>query len=86
MGRSPCGERGLKFGVRMSEHIRLNLSLPVRGAWIEMAVIRLAVSQWLASLPVRGAWIEILGCGLCPCPGKSLPVRGAWIEIPPIAL
>ena len=35
------------------------MSLPVRGAWIEMA--QTAVDPLdAASLPVRGAWIEIL--------------------------
>ena len=34
-------------------------SLPVRGAWIEIAVLVLIVRDVL-SLPVRGAWIEIL--------------------------
>ena len=34
-------------------------SLPVRGAWIEMAR-KVAVKLLLWSLPVRGAWIEIV--------------------------
>ena len=35
------------------------MSLPVRGAWIEMAAL-ITVREYLAtSLPVRGAWIEI---------------------------
>ena len=34
------------------------LSLPVRGAWIEMMRDRLIPRSGL-SLPVRGAWIEI---------------------------
>ena len=60
----------------------METSLPVRGAWIEMA-LQLFASDWQQwSLPVRGAWIEIkistmsfISCVL------SLPVRGAWIEI-----
>ena len=56
--RSPCGERGLKciadaLGV---EDIR---SLPVRGAWIEMADAALKMAAAMQSLPVRGAWIEM---------------------------
>ena len=35
-----------------------SLSLPVRGAWIEI-VISIVVDYRLQSLPVRGAWIEI---------------------------
>ena len=51
------------------------MSLPVRGAWIEM--IRLVLLQLpLSSLPVRGAWIEI-----ALQRSASLPSRGAWIEI-----
>ena len=34
------------------------LSLPVRGAWIEIALGTMG-SRLLWSLPVRGAWIEI---------------------------
>ena len=34
-GRSPCGERGLKYVVDFSLDIG-EVSLPVRGAWIEI--------------------------------------------------
>ena len=34
-GRSPCGERGLKWQA-LEIHPSLTMSLPVRGAWIEM--------------------------------------------------
>ena len=34
------------------------LSLPVRGAWIEISAEE-AVEAAVVSLPVRGAWIEI---------------------------
>ncbi len=33
-------------------------SLPVRGAWIEMVIVRFSRDS-VSSLPVRGAWIEI---------------------------
>ena len=56
------------------------VSLPVRGAWIEIKS-RLLVFRMLVSLPVRGAWIEIQGVRLSVRPCESLPVRGAWIEI-----
>ena len=36
-----------------------SLSLPVRGAWIEIPIV-LQMLLKLGSLPVRGAWIEIL--------------------------
>ena len=38
--------------------VALVLSLPVRGAWIEM-ILLVVLSRLLWSLPVRGAWIEI---------------------------
>ena len=34
-GRSPCGERGLKFFAQIQKAFR-DKSLPVRGAWIEI--------------------------------------------------
>ena len=55
--RSPCGERGLKS--LMAERLfQLQLSLPVRGAWIEICHKYKCTNSY-ASLPVRGAWIEI---------------------------
>ena len=35
-GRSPCGERGLKFAGASAVR-GMSASLPVRGAWVEMA-------------------------------------------------
>ena len=57
------------------------MSLPVRGAWIEILSSG-GLSRSAMSLPVRGAWIEIVWKYPCilPC-DPSLPVRGAWIEI-----
>ena len=53
----------------------------MRGAWIEMLILRLNRPDGDGSLPVRGAWIEISGrAEKCP-PRRSLPVRGAWIEM-----
>ena len=36
LGRSPCGERGLKYCNHMIAAHWYSVSLPVRGAWIEM--------------------------------------------------
>ena len=55
-------------------------SLPVRGAWIEIA-LALVKSHKKQSLPVRGAWIEMVGAAGTIGNGMSLPVRGAWIEM-----
>ena len=57
------------------------LSLPVRGAWVEIYAVGKAAGLAL-SLPVRGAWVEIsshrAGSSVA---ARSLPVRGAWVEI-----
>ena len=59
------------------------LSLPVRGAWIEM-LHTVGCPHHALSLPVRGAWIEIVVfAAYYRNWRKSLPVRGAWIEIAP---
>ena len=57
------------------------MSLPVRGAWIEMLNARPFVMYGAPSLPVRGAWIEILSMFPEDLKRLSLPVRGAWIEM-----
>ena len=56
-GRSPHGERGLKYGSCL-ESRKPYWSLPSRGAWIEIA-LQGKTNDILASLPSRGAWIEI---------------------------
>ena len=79
VGRSPCGERGLKFPPLVSARVR-HSSLPVRGAWIEVPAPA-SGNACAASLPVRGAWIEMSMTGKHADLIVSLPVRGAWIEI-----
>ena len=37
------------------------VSLPTRGAWIEILTTAVAVMTEKVSLPTRGAWIEITG-------------------------
>ena len=58
-GRSPRGERGLKFGFLLSDGQSVQGSLPPRGAWIEMSRTFACLLVKLKSLPPRGAWIEI---------------------------
>ena len=78
--RSPHGERGLKFLEDNGIDIGL-MSLPTRGAWIEMLLWGAAFEAHRPSLPTRGAWIEIgYGLGLNVAL-LSLPTRGAWIEM-----
>ena len=57
-GRSPQGERGLKFyiGLLVCRNLK---SLPARGAWIEIVQL-LYKSEYISSLPARGAWIVII--------------------------
>ena len=79
-GRSPSGERGLKYivGVANAAHGDGRSPSGERGLKYPRTVER----QHLAgSLPIRGAWIEINLIALW-CSGlSSLPIRGAWIEI-----
>ena len=56
------------------------MSLPVRGAWIEISFASTSPAE-NRSLPVRGAWIEMAGHQPTSHGVLSLPVRGAWIEI-----
>ena len=56
------------------------LSLPMRGAWIEI-LPSFVEALGTVSLPMRGAWIEILCLKYIVLFGMSLPMRGAWIEI-----
>ena len=57
------------------------MSLPVRGAWIEISQIQAKHQGNSVSLPVRGAWIEIGRSNHDHRYSVSLPVRGARIEI-----
>ena len=78
--RSPCGERGLKsYGVKASKW--MELSLPVRGAWVEILGKIIHSASPSKSLPVRGAWVEIYVFAVSSKNAASLPVRGAWVEI-----
>ena len=59
----------------------LGLSLPARGAWIEIIAAIICPIFAKKSLPARGAWIEIDISDKLRRKIKSLPARGAWIEI-----
>ena len=78
-GRSPCGERGLKCGVRGGVAADVRRSpCGERGLKSES---RLPANWACPSLPVRGAWIEMSQSTMHRIMSMSLPVRGAWIEI-----
>ena len=55
--RSPHGERGLKYAM-VYDSLFVDLSLPPRGAWIEIKRDK-RPDKKKRSLPPRGAWIEI---------------------------
>ena len=57
--RSPHGERGLKLDVFLVLMVSA-MSLPTRGAWIEMIILLMSSAISGTSLPTRGAWIEIV--------------------------
>ena len=54
-----------------------NVSLPVRGAWIEIVHYFSGAGTTTASLPVRGAWIEIALIGATRGGGTVAPRAGS---------
>ena len=48
--RSPCGERGLKWFFCKSGAVG-GLSLPVRGAWIEIGYSAIIMVRWICRSP-----------------------------------
>ena len=82
--RSPCGERGLKCRQGRDHH-PAGRSLPLRGAWIEIATCNIQNKYAVMSLPLRGAWIEMflnwmtMGRTQCrsPCGERGLKSAGA---------
>ena len=80
-GRSPCGERGLKLRGYTAPPGMCG-SLPVRGAWIEIATTFPPVEIVPRRSPcgergLKSAARQSSGAR----PPRSLPVRGAWIEM-----
>ena len=79
-GRSPCGERGLKYFV-VREVLIQAPSLPVRGAWIEILRAYLNGEFLRRRSPCGERGLKSLFSGRERRKSRSLPVRGAWIEI-----
>ena len=52
------------------------LSLPVRGAWVEITTCN-AIRQGVLSLPVRGAWVEIPAVRIFPLVSGVAPRAGS---------
>ncbi len=80
IGRSPHGERGLKYrGFGVSDVDRSRSPHGERGLKFAGLITYVLKTQ---SLPARGAWIEISFRPSCITSRyPSLPARGAWIEI-----
>ena len=53
-----CGSRKVLRFMRSLLYALAVLSLPMRGAWIEITIMYI-ITIILSSLPMRGAWIEI---------------------------
>ena len=49
----------MKFAENGEKITSTTASLPVRGAWVEMAEDVRPLTDHVTSLPVRGAWVEI---------------------------
>ena len=80
MGRSPHGERGLKYIGNQWEGVEAK-SLPPRGAWIEIEKFGKKSSEISSRSPHGERGLKYL-CRQNHNPyTKSLPPRGAWIEI-----
>ena len=80
-GRSPYGERGLKYLDALDGAVD-GLSLSLRRAWIEMSSPAAAWKTSSGSLSLRRAWIEIADSHTAYRAGLgSLSLRRAWIEI-----
>lgn len=77
----PMRERGLKYNGGRGQ-LSKPLSLPMRGAWIEMLPKRLPPPPSNVA-PHAGAWIEIRIKLANEQEQSSFPMRGAWIEILP---
>ena len=66
----------MKFPLLAIPKIR-HLSLPVRGAWVEMVIVRFLLGRGSQSLPVRGAWVEIKLSYVFACGSKVAPRAGS---------
>ena len=79
-GRSPHGERGLKFFC-ISQAAEIPLSLPSRGAWIEIYIRLLFMKFSRGRSPHGERGLKYRYSHLLVWSCASLPSRGAWIEI-----
>ena len=79
-GRSPRGERGLKF-TDASVHELETRSLPPRGAWIEITLLAMLLLIVARRSPRGERGLKFILLALLVMVLASLPPRGVWIEI-----
>ena len=79
-GRSPYGERGLKY-IGLLARVIIIASLSLRRAWIEIYHYICQQINSIESLSLRRAWIEIRMTCFANAVTSSLSLRRAWIEI-----
>ena len=65
----------------MSQNDERDRSLPMRGAWIEMAIRRGTRNTAICRSPCGERGLKLVRQSLPEALKKSLPMRGAWIEI-----
>ena len=82
LGRSPRGERGLKYVLTVAINVAFGGRSPRGERGLKCKEHPEYFDPSGTSLPPRGAWIEIF-CIVAMTIHKlpSLPPRGAWIEI-----
>ena len=78
--RSPHGERGLKCSCLEPSDCEPS-SLPARGAWIEIAIVHVALQVVYRRSPHGERGLKSLFSLSAYFCRSSLPARGAWIEI-----
>ena len=78
--RSPCGERGLKYLLTEYNTVT-GLSLPVRGAWVEMQMLSRTIFSSRRRSPCGERGLKYQSAYKESVYYKSLPVRGAWVEM-----
>ena len=77
--RSPCGERGLKSLVELGRQRKQLLSLPVRGAWIEMSPSRCAANRHYCRSPCGERGLKYL-VGVCFALHKRVAPRAGSVD------
>ena len=69
----------LRIGYRLVVAV---VSLPVRGAWVEMLCALGYDCGDMRRSPCGERGLKFpASCAFCQCQLMSLPVRGAWVEI-----